>query len=177
MELNKEILKFIYESKTEDAILLLESCLDYTVSSRSEQEIISVNLKDKGNTIKAVKEIIASQGLESKDSINKINLDIKNLLSKKKVSHVGNTSDKPVPEPVNPNTNTKSIETVKKLNPFDDIENNPYLIRIEKECLLSVFDAAYKTTTIGDLPDKAKRHYFRLASAKLRILKTLTGSI
>ena len=102
MELTKEVLKFIYQSETEDAVLVLENCLDFTLSSRSEQGIISVNLKAKETTIKAVKDIIAAhglEGLEAKETIKKINREIKSLIFSKKVIHSGNTSDKPISEP------------------------------------------------------------------------------
>ena len=180
MELTKEVLKFIYQSETEDAVLVLENCLDFTLSSRSEQGIISVNLKAKETTIKAVKDIIAAhglEGLEAKETIKKINREIKSLIFSKKVIHSGNTSDKPISEPPPLSTPTGGGDTPKKTNPFEHIESNPYLSLTEKECLLCVFDPAYKTTTIADLPDKARRHYFRLAGAKLRMLKMLDVAI
>ena len=180
MELTKEVLKFIYQSETEDALLLLEGYLDFTLSSRSV--IISVYLKAKEATIKAVKDIIAAHGLEgldAKETIKKINKEIKSLIFSKKVIHSGNTTEPlpPNPPPSGDTSEPPPPPPADEPNPFEHIENNPHLSLTEKECLLSVFDPAYKTTTIADLPDKARRHYFRLAGAKLRMLKMLDVAI
>lgn len=167
MRLDKKTLLFLYHSEVDDAILVLENVLDSRVSSRSEKEVISTHLKAKETTIQSVKEIISSCIFDSPESIEQTNLHIKSLLTKQKINRLGTTSDKPVVEtPI-------SEVAAKKSTIFEDIESNPFLTLMEKECLLSVYDPAYKTCAIGDLPDKAKRNYFRLASAKFKILKTL----
>lgn len=167
MKLGKESLLFLYNSEADDAILTLEGVIEREVSSRSEKEIISVNLKAKEAIFKGVKDIISTYGLDSEAAIAQINVEIKQLLSKKKVSHTGMTSDKPIPE------KPRSEVITKKSSIFEEVESNLYLSLIEKECLLSVYDPAYKTYAIADLPDKAKRNYFRLAKAKHRMSITL----
>lgn len=173
--LPKDALLYLFNAEADDVIIVLESLLDANKSAVLEDKIISHSLKDKVDTVSKIKEIIASNGLDTPDALKKTNRDIAQILIKRKKEHQSTASDAVISD----DSALESMEVEIEPDKREDAETPDYadyLTDMEFQAYISISDKTINTSAIDGLSDKTRRYYMRMALGKMRVLKRLLKS-
>jgi phosphomevalonate kinase len=170
LSLNQEALKSIYIDD-ELALLILEQSFDMAMGSTHTNSELSKSVLVK------VREVIEKHKLDSEEGIKTINAEIYTILNitNRKAAVRNATQRAPKDSFVGASSSVRKPRVDAK-GYLERIEQNPHLSSIEKEALLRLQDEAFKADKshlFEGIAQKAERHYFKVASAKLKILQIL----